>query len=482
MSAPKPKPKPHLAVVLRCRQALFECEPEFQSRLKALFAYRHPRADFIPLVQSGEWDGMINMMQRGRVSAGLFHAKRKLINKLFQVEVEEEVVRPQFRPAEEGSKDHSAPLRPYQQRAVQAMIDASGLGGIILSATGSGKTKLAGEYFKRLIGTGVFIVDELTLLEQARGEIAKAAGETVGIVGKSEFAPQRITVATVQTLFKHRHKTQFQKWYRQIDVLVIDELHVQLNRRNFGAVTQIKPKAVFGLTATLQLKKPEVSLPAIALCGPVIFEYPIQQGVEEGYLSAGQIVIVPFYDPLRGLAPGYWSRGPKGRIWVEAGSAAADYRYHICLNKARNDLVEKLVRQSLSQGRRIILLVERKLHLRKLSKRLEDSPHYALSGEVDAATRRQAMHQMDAGTLRLILASRVFAKGVDVRQVDCIIDATGLPSHDNALQRYGRGARKAEGKVLLYYDVADRNSPFADAAWARYRALQEIGAPIAVLD
>ena len=64
-----------------------------------------------------------------------------------------------------------------------------------------------------------------------------------------------------------------------------------------------------------------------------------------------------------------------------------------------------------------------------------------------------------------------------------IIDATGKPSRNNVIQRYGRGVRQAEGKTeLLFYDIADRgNSKFTDAAWARYRALKETGAPITIL-
>jgi superfamily II DNA or RNA helicase len=421
-------------------------------------------------VREGEWDGMISLLRWGKAPAALFYHFRAQIETMFRVKLAEEIAPPQFR-----ELDPPADARPYQMRAVEAMIAASWLGGIILSATGSGKTRLAGEYFRRLIGTGVFVVDELTLLEQARRELSQAVGETVGVVGNSRFAPERITVATIQTLHKHRAKRVFREWFRKVDVLVVDELHVQLNRRNLDVVTRIRPKAVFGLTATLQMKKDHVRLPAIALAGPVIFEYPLAEGVKEGYLSTGRIFLVPFDDPLKGQAPAY----KNGRKRIAAGSPAAEYRRHICLNKARNDLVEKIARRALAKGRKVFVLVTRVMHLRVLAKRLADVPHYALSGQVEKGVRLAAMRRMDAGKLNLILASRVFAKGVDVRRVDCIIDATGEPSRNNVLQRYGRGARKIEGKKeLWFYDVADRNSAFAVAADARLRALRETGAPV----
>jgi superfamily II DNA or RNA helicase len=71
---------------------------------------------------------------------------------------------------------------------------------------------------------------------------------------------------------------------------------------------------------------------------------------------------------------------------------------------------------------------------------------------------------------------------VDIRSVDCIIDATGAPSRDNVLQRYGRGVRKLEGKKLRFFDIADRGSRFEAAARARRRALEETGAPISLLE
>jgi superfamily II DNA or RNA helicase len=473
IAKPKPRPLPVLRVTLRRRWANFECEPEDYGRLDALFSYRHPRADFIPSVRFGEWDGMIHLMRYSRIAVGLFRDRRADIEKMFRVELTEELA-----PHLKFRRKADPSLRPYQKKAVKAMMEASDVGGIILSATGSGKTKLAGSYFKRLIGTGVFVVDELALLEQARQEISRAMdGEPVGVVGKSIFDPQRITVATTQTLNKHRRRRDFRAWFRAIDAMIIDELHVQVNRRNFLTVAKILPRAVFGLTATLQLRKPEVELPAKALCGPVIFTYPIKKGVEEGYLCKGRIFIVPFHDPLKGMAPGYWSVFQGKRIFIEAGSPMAEYRRHICKNKARNSLVEKLVRAN--PERRTIVLVERRLHLQILSKRLADLPHAALSGNVNPSTRFKAMGRMDSGELNLILATRVFAKGVDIKTVDCIIDATGKPSRNNVLQRYGRGVRQAVGKKeLLFYDIADRGSGFTDAAWARFRALQETGAPI----
>src|SRR5438105_1362935 len=120
--------------------------------------------------------------------------KLKKIFKQFNITIKDRRRFPCFREVITSEKE-----RPYQKEAVEAMIKASSNGGLILAATGVGKTFLAAEYMRRLDGMSVFIVDELALLEQSRRALEAALGEKVGVVGRSEFDPRRVTVATVQT-------------------------------------------------------------------------------------------------------------------------------------------------------------------------------------------------------------------------------------------------------------------------------------------
>ena len=464
-----------IPVVLSNRWALFRCSGSAQAILKPYFAYDIPGANFSEAYRNGSWDGRKNLMARGRVATGLFLAKQAELEQAgFQFQITDIRKAPEFQKAADP-KD-----REYQIKAVEAMIAASNTGGLVLCATGTGKTRLSASFFKRLIGSAVFVCDELTLLEQSRLEIGSVLNEEVGVVGHSEFHPKRITVATIQTLSKHRNKPIFRKWFTALNVVVIDEIHTALNRRNIDIVSLIQPQAVFGLTATLQIQKPHVQMPAMALAGPVIFEYSIQEGVEAGYLSSGTVCHLRFNDALQGIAPGYESWGVdkltrrKKKIWIKAGSPEADYRYHICLNKARNDCVEALVREGIKRGRRVVVLVERRIHLAVLARRFPDIPHQALSGQRESSERFAAMKAMDAGELPLILASRVFGKGVNLQKVDLILDGSALPGRDGAIQRYGRGVRKSGKKKLIYIDIADHGNKHAWSAQLRAAALQEV--------
>jgi superfamily II DNA or RNA helicase len=478
----KASPKPRITVEMENRRSTFRCDVDLQPKLKLLYRYLDPNRNFVSRYLTGMWDGYKHLMAHGRVGTGLLLAKRDELEAKFDVTYINRRTKPKFHPrvAEEAEG------RKYQEQAVEAMIAASNTGGILLAATGSGKTRTAAMYFRRLQGTACFVVDELSLLEQTRREFAKALNEPIGVVGRSKFELERITVATIQTLSKHCEGPHLRKWIQHLDVIILDEYHVAINKRNIDVIAYIAPKAVFGLTGSLQLDKPEVFLPAAALAGPVIFKYPIQQGVEEGYLSPGTICCVQFHNPLKGRSPSYWTtvvnkQGDKERVQVPGGSSLADYRHFVTLNAARNRCIADLAREGVRRGRRVVILVNQRAHLYLLSKRLADIPHRALCGDQKAEERLEAMKMMDAGKLPLIIASRIFAKGVDIVSVSMIIDGTALPGRNSALQRYGRGARLAEGKDEIWYvDISDIGSPMTGATFARRRAFKELGSPIVV--
>lgn len=477
--------KPPLRVTLTNRWATFHCSADEQAELKKLYSYDVPGSQFSGAYKEGGWDGRKNLMARGRVASGLFLDRLAALKSAYALEVADKRVAPRFRDLELRSS------RPFQVDCVHAMVKASRVGGVVIMATGDGKTFTAAMYFKILVGSAVFVCDELTLQEQSRQEFEAALGERVGMVGDGKFDPRRITVATVQTLARARKKAAFRKWFESLSVVVIDEVHVAINKRNIDVITGVKPLAVFGLTATLELSKEHVRMPVAALCGPVIFEHTIREGTEEGHLTAGTAVFVAYRGALKGPAPGYWSKvRVKGEglvdFFVKPWSREAAYRYHVALNKGRNDCIEALVREGLRRGHSVCVLVNQVCHMRALSLRLRDVEHRALCGDRavsgDPKDRIRALREMDAGRLKLFIATRVFGKGVSVNALSLIIDGTALPGRNGAMQRYGRGVRVAAGKDrLLYVDIADRGR-FGDASRSRESALMETGAEAVHVD
>jgi len=443
-----------IPVVLTNLRAQFRVPPLVQVRLKRFFRYQLPNYQYTKAFQMGIWDGDVNLMRSGGVAAGLFLYQIPAMKHAgYQFAITDQRKFPQYLEQYPEHVVHS--IRDYQSSAVDSMVRSTG--GLVLCATGVGKTYLAAALFSRLQGKGLFIVDEQTLLLQSQKEIASVVG-SCGIVGGGRQEPERITAATVQTLQRRIH--QKLDWLKGIDVVFVDEIHLALNNRTEKVLRALQPKAVFGLTATLELDRPEVYMNAARLTGPVLYRYSIQQGSEEGHLTRGQV--------LRVMLP---LEFPRGNYRQD--------RSRLLRSTERNRAVAEIVRLAIKRNHRVIVLVQYLEHLQNLQNELNGIPKRVLCGAVPKEERAEAIHAMERGEVPLLLASSVFAKGVNIRSVDVIIDASATKSTNSAIQRYGRGVRTYKDKRgLLFIDIADVGNRFEEAANKRRSALKTLGLPI----
>ena len=473
------------------KNAFLALDDESYATLEKFFRYHPPGYEYSPKYkfykqiidegldieefdQSEYWDGFIRMLKpHGWCPAQLFRA---LLPKLerktsYKFRITDEDCKPVLFKALGDSSD-----RKYQNQCVDKMLVASSHGGgLVLSATGSGKTYTIACYFSFLDGNAVFIVDELGLMKQAQHELEQGLREEIGTIGNSKFEPKRITVATVQSLYKHSGRPEFRRWREGIDVVVVDELHKALNRRHFSVARSIPAGAVFGLTATLRLGKAHTRLQAYALCGPVVFEYSISKGTEQGYLTRGRVIQVEHRQEKakRDSRFMHWASRLKGY--------QTDYSDLIVASESRNGLIHGLVTKQLAKGKYVVVLVERLAHLNALSKMFRDTPHRVIYGGVKGGERLEAVKQFERDDFRLIIANVVFAKGIDIKRVDAIVDAAAKRNPDDALQKFGRGVRlHKDKKMLLYFDVADVGNRFEKAAEERRQAFEKAGIEVRI--
>lgn len=422
------------------------------------------------------WDGKIKLLKRDRVPSGLFWATYKEIEKAegIRFKIHTDIGKVELNDNEDKWV-WSEGKYEFQNDCVDEIVynlSQVGRGGLILNATGSGKTRIFAMLASRLDCDLLFIVDQLDLLEQARKDIGNHLGEKIGKVGESEFKLEQVTVATRQTLHIHRKDKKFLKWFQRVEVICIDEIHEQMNKSNFDVISIAKPLATIGLTATLGLTKKDVRLRAFSLCGPKLYEYPITKGMEDNVLSTG-IGMSFMYTNVIGDIDGY--------------TANEAYEEKIVSNSERNWIVASLVKRAHKLGKYTIVLVERIKHLEKLSRRLKDIPHHVVSGTfkgkgISVSTRMKSKDKFEKGKIRVILANKVFKKGVDIKRVDCIINAAGRKSKNDAIQIFGRGVRTHNEKSgLIYIDITDTSDTpnwFSKAGKSRIRALKGIGITI----
>jgi superfamily II DNA or RNA helicase len=472
----RPYPYDELNETLKYRQPNWEYTPQGQLYLQWKKRVEDGDKDVDPDKPEG-WDGYVHLLRYGKIGAGVFLSYKEKLEEEADCQFEVKDVRkaPEFDLSQLDSlKDK---IRPYQRECFDKMVAASKTGGLILGATGTGKTFMAGLYFKCLKGNALFLVDELTLLKQAKEELEGLLGEKVGEIGNQVFDRKRITVATIQTIHRHRLDPDYVPWNKTLQVILIDEVHLALNRRNFQTIAVIQPPVIFGLTATLELKKKRIAMRSFDLCGPVVFEYPLKQGVKEEFLSKGIGILVQTERPLktekfRGYS--WWAR----RQFYRA-KYREEYQNLIVEGKGRNRLIQSLVKEAHRQGKYTIVLVERIQHLKDLSALMGDMPHHLVYGAKKVEQRVQSKVKFEAGRIRILLVNKVFKKGVNIKKVDVLIDGAAMKSRNDAVQKYGRGVRLADGKVgLIYLDIADVGNRFESAAKSRRTALKKLGVPL----
>ena len=445
---------------------------KWDEKLKKHLSYYVPGFKFIATYRYGSWDGKISMIKRGRVNLGLLRGmKDELKEEGLVVKLRKWMNRPKVK-ITEGFVEKDEKYA-YQNECVDKMLDSIQWGGgLVLSATGTGKTKMAAQFMSHLDCHVLFVVDQLDLLYQSKKEIEmwlkQGTGKDVrvGLVGDSEFKPDWITVATVQTLQKHSEKKshkfkEFMAWFKKIDVVLIDELHVQMSKRNFDVLDKIKPQAVFGLTATMQMQRKEIKLKAFGICGPVIYSYPIEDGVGQGVLSKGVVL----------------------QLQMQSQLHTDDYDQAVVHNDDINEEVAKLIKLALSKDYAVVLLVERLDHLFNMCQLLKDENPMVCAGAIKVAERQRNIRKFEHRHGNLIIATKVFKKGINIKRVDMIIDAAQMRNKNDAIQKFGRGVRlHREKDGLIYFDIHStdgvQDSKIKKAASSRYNALKKQQIPI----
>jgi superfamily II DNA or RNA helicase len=430
------------------------------------------------------WDGTIKLLKNDCVPAGLFWATYKEIEKeehfKFKIKYHHKLdihVR-SHRHWVVSAKSGASDFR-YQNKCVDQILEkAYKGGGLVLSATGSGKTRMAAQLASRYHCEFLFIVDQINLLDQAQADIQKHLGEDVGNVGEQKFNLKRFTVATIQTLHLHMRDRKFFRWFQNVDVILIDELHEMLGKRNEQFIQMAAPKLVIGLTATLNLKQKHIRLKAYSLCGPVMYEFPLKKGQEAGVLSKGIAVALKYDNTIHE---------------IDAYDAKSAYNRRVVGNAERNYIISRIIKRAHKLGYYTIALVDRLKHLEEISERLHGIPRRVVAGSykgtgIPKLDRVRSKTHFEKGKIRVIIASKVFKKGISINRVDVIIDCAARRSKEDAVQKYGRGVRLHKHKHgLIYIDISDYDRYDADrkdknwlyvSARRRKRALRAAGVPV----
>ena len=187
--------------------------------------------------------------------------------------------------------------RYYQLSVINKVIEAvlNGQKRILLTlATGTGKTYVASQIVWKLwkskqVEKVLYLTDRAEVLRDQAYDEFKALGDARDKIIEGKTPKVRdIYFATYQTLYSLHGDRRLYKEYSPdfFDMVIIDECHRSGWNRWYEILQYFKDAIHFGMTAT---PKRTDNINTYKYFGEPVYEYNIDQGVEDGYLANYQV-------------------------------------------------------------------------------------------------------------------------------------------------------------------------------------------------
>jgi superfamily II DNA or RNA helicase len=453
------------------------------AKLDEVTSYKVAGAHFTPAFRAKRWDGREHLLAftNGKgynVPTGMLEDVIECLEEHgFEYEIDAS------RRKEPGKKiavewNDAITLRPYQVDAVEAILDeARGelMGaGILQMPIRSGKTKTAAAIIARLTRRTLFIVPSQMLLHQTRASLAESFDvelEEIGQIGDSEWIEKPITVASVQTLTRacggkrgkktHPQDPRYTALKTRVDIVFFDECHHLRAQQWRTVVLDFDSRYKIGLSATVYFdasRQQERGVIWLRACtGRVVFEVSPSSLIEAGYLMRPDIRLFKITEP-RGISEDDW------------GQELTDAAIHF--NEHRNAKIVSIAEELIAGGLRTLIVTNRKEQAGKLQELLteRDIPAGVITGEDKSGARRGLVKAFVDRKLQALIGT-VFGEGVDIPEIDAVINAEGGRDVKATVQRM-RCLTPHDGKTeAVFVDFMDlTNGYFAKHSRERLKA------------
>lgn len=369
--------------------------------------------------------------------------------------------------------------RYYQQVAINRSVEAVIKGQrrqLLVMATGTGKTLVAGQIIWRLWKAGIkkrilFLADRHILVDQARTNDFKHFGDKMTkIKNRKVDKSYEVYLALYQGV---SGVEEFSNIYKEFspdffDLVVIDECHrgsaAEASAWHeiltyFSAATQI------GMTATPKETK-DVS--NIQYFGDPIYMYSLKQGIEDGFLAPYKVIRVTL-DKDIAWRPLIGQIDDKGYEIPDRVYNSKDYDRNLILTK-RTEAVAKRVTEFLKKTEdryaKTIIFCENIDHAERMRQSLvnenadlvSQSDKYILriTGDNDIG-KRELDNFIDPEQRYPVIAttSRLLSTGVDAQTCKLIVLDKNINSMTEFKQIIGRGSRIKEEFDKYYFTIMD---------------------------
>ena len=327
----------------------------------------------------------------------------------------------------------NAALRNHQLDAIETVSKKDF--GVIVSPPSSGKTVIGLKIIADKSQPALILVHRKQLLEQWTERIEAFLGipkRDIGVIGqgKSKIG-KHITVATIQSLPK-----QIKSIQNQFGTIIMDECHHIPAETFRNTIEKLEAYYLYGLTATPFRKYNDGKMIFIHL-GEIIAN--IQSTEIENYKQAKVIIRnTELNVPLNSKTDNFESLS---KILVH--------------DTTRNNLILEDVKTELNQGRKAVIITERKEHIDTLCLFLKQSYEViALSGEDSETSKKAKWKTLQEGNFQILITTgQYFGEGTDLQNISCLFLVYPFSFEGKLIQYIGRVQRSEINPTI--YDYRD---------------------------
>lgn len=421
-------------MIAECKHLASLHNPVFYERQKLrLSTYRTPR-----FIRCYEED-----LTRLHLPRGLFEELQSTL-----ADLGSELVVTDRRPTHARRTFHfRGTLSVIQRKAVREVFNHEQ--GVLVAPPGIGKTVMACAIIARRNVPTLVLVHRQPLLDQWRTHLQGWLGLTSSEIGEfrasTRRASQFVDLAMIQSLRRHQDLSAF---FSQYGLLVVDECHHVPAFSFETCLKQAAARYVLGLTATPYRRDGLQDLITMQ-CGPIRYTLsPQEVDTEKNFVQELVIRETTFAIQVTGEAS-----------IQKVFSTLAD-------DADRTALIVADVLAALHQGRRCLVLSERRTHCEALAERLTEASArpFVLNGSIPAKTRATVTEAVRTAPLDqpflLIATGQYLGEGFDCPQIDTLFLTFPISFKGKLIQYIGRLLRPHPDKTTVQlYDYADIQVP-----------------------
>lgn len=329
-------------------------------------------------------------------------------------------------------------LREHQQIVVESIAKKDF--GVIVAPPGSGKTIVALKIISDKHQPALIVVHKKQLMEQWAERVETFLGIPKNEIGKIGLGKSKvgkeITIATIQSLSKELDKPDSENLKTAFGTIIVDECHHIPAETFRNTIAKLQTVYLYGLTATPFRKYNDGKLIFIHL-GEVISEI---KSSEIGRSKQAKIIIrnteldVPFNSK------------------TDQFETLSKILIH---DSGRNKLILQDVNIELKEGKRVVIITERKEHIDSLYQYLKQFYEtITLSGEDSESNRVSKWKILKGGNYQvLITTGQFFGEGTDLQNANCLFLVYPFSFEGKLIQYIGRVQRSEVTPTI--YDFRD---------------------------